>query len=355
MGRPRAKLDVLGESEEVFRQLKTEKDSRRWERLLAVSHGLKGELSLDEIAEAVGRRRATIQVWFNRYRRGGIEKLCAREGQTPGPRSRLHARAEKELRKKVAKGSFRRGEDARQWLKERFGIEASVGRVRYWLGKVGARLKVVRPRHPKRSESARFEFRTQLARKLLRAMREQIAPQDRKRPLRIWIADEARFGLQPTHRRAWVSRGARATKDSSIRYDWQYIWGALQVGGGGSEFFYTNKADCDVSADFLAQISNRDPGAIHIVIWDGAGFHPQAGDARIPDNVVLVRQPPYSPELNPVERLWDQLRDGLCNRKWLHLDHLLDAATKWLRQFWSDPSRIFSLVGDGWLLRQANA
>ncbi len=84
---------------------------------------------------------------------------------------------------------------------------------------------------------------------------------------------------------------------------------------GAGEFFYTNKADCDVSADFLAQISNRDPGAIHIVIWDGAGFHPQAGDARIPDNVVVVRQPPYSPELNPVERLWDQLRDGLCNRK----------------------------------------
>ncbi len=346
---------MQGESQEVLKRLKTEKIVKNRERLLAVSHGLEGKLDLDEIATAVGRSRATIQAWFDRYRSGGIELLLARVGRKPGPASRLHARAEKELRKKVAKGSFRRGEDARQWLKRHHGVEASVERVRFWLGKVGARLKVVRPRHPKSRESARFEFRTQLARKLLRAVREQTTPQNSKRPLRIWIADEARFGLQPTHRRAWVSRGARATKDSSIRYDWQYIWGALQVGGGGSEFFYTNKADCDVSADFLAQISNRDPGAIHIVIWDGAGFHPRAGDARIPDNVVVVRQPPYSPELNPVERLWDQLRDGLCNRQWRNLDHLLDAATRWLRQFWSDPSRIFSLVGNGWLLRQANA
>ena len=55
-----------------------------------------------------------------------------------------------------------------------------------------------------------------------------------KRPIRIWVSDEARFGLQPCLRRAWVTRGVRAHKSSSIRYEWQYIWGALQIGGGGS-------------------------------------------------------------------------------------------------------------------------
>lgn len=79
----------------------------------------------------------------------------------------------------------------------------------------------------------------------------------KKRPLRIWVVDEARFGLQPSLKRAWVTRGVRAHKSSLCRYDWQYIWGAIQVGGGGSEFFYSNKADTDMSGHFLKQISSN--------------------------------------------------------------------------------------------------
>ena len=221
------------------------------------------------------------------------------------------------------------------------------------MGKLGARLKVVRPRHPQSCDLKRHCFRTQLARQMLVALQER-GIQRNKRPLRIWVSDEARFGLQPSLRRAWVTRGVRAHKSSKCRYDWQYIWGALQIGGGGSEFLYTNKADGDVSAAFLQQISQRDPHAIHIMIWDGAPFHPHNKDARIPDNVVVLRQPPYSPELNPVEKLWDQLRDGLCNRSWKNLDDLLEAATAWLSDFWSDPRRIFSLIGQGWMLDQTN-
>ena len=228
------------------------------------------------------------------------------------------------------------------------------GTVRGWLGKLGARLKVVRPRHPNSSELKWFEFRNQLARQLYCALASNVAD-FRGRPLRLWVADEARFGLQPCHRRAWAKKGVRVHKDSRCRYDWQYIWAALQIGGGGSEFLYTNKADSDMSAVFLKQISLRDPMAVHAVVWDGAGFHPENGDPRIPSNVVVLRQPPYSPELNPVERLWDMLRDGLCNRSWQSLDDLLEAATRWLKDFWSEPSRVLSLVGDGWIRVQANA
>jgi transposase len=71
--------------------------------------------------------------------------------------------------------------------------------------------------------------------------------------------------------------------------------------------------------------------------------------------VAVLRQPPYSPEPNPVERLWDMLRDALCNRSWKSLDELLEAATRWLREFWNEPGRILSLVGDGWMRDQANA
>jgi len=239
-------------------------------------------------------------------------------------------------------------------IRKRFKVNRSVETVRRWMGKLGARLKVIRPRHPNSSEDKRQEFRNQLARLVFKELKDH-APDFKSRPIRLWVADEARFGLKPCHRRAWVKRGVRAHKDNRCRYDWQYIWGALQIGGGGSEFLYSNKADQDVSGHFLDQISRRDPMAVHVVIWDGAGFHPHNTDSRIPSNVVVVRQPPYSPELNPLEKLWDMLRAALCNRSWKSLDHLLEAATRWLRSFWEDPRRTYALIGQGWMLDQANA
>jgi transposase len=354
MARPRAKLDRLNQASEVAERLKNEPAGAARERLVAVTHGLEGEMSLAEIAALLGRSRATIQTWFDLYRTGGLERLCRRSDTKVGRKHGLGEKARKELQKKLAKGSFRRAADAQDWLEKRFAIKASTVTVRRWLGKLGARLKVVRPRHPNSSEEKRYEFRNQLARQMFGVLRENIAD-FRGRPVRIWVADEARFGLQPCHRRAWVARGVRAHKSSLCRYDWQYIWAALQVGGGGSEFLYTNRADKDLSGAFLEQIGQRDPGAVHVVIWDGAGFHPENGDSRIPGNVAVLRQPPYSPELNPVERLWDMLRDALCNRSWKSLDELLEAATGWLREFWNEPGRILSLVGDGWMRDQANA
>ena len=76
---------------------------------------------------------------------------------------------------------------------------------------------------------------------------------------------------------------------------------------------------------------------------------------RIAENMTVLKQPAYSPELNCVEKLWDMLGDGLCNRSWKSLDQLLEQATRWLKAFWEDPEHIRSLVGQGWLLDQANA
>ena len=354
MGRTRAKLDVLEQADLVATRLKNQPPGKDRERLLAVTHGMEGNLSLQAIADTLGRSRATIQTWFDLYREGGVERLCSRSTTKVGRKHGLGEKEEKELRKKLAKGSFRRGEDARDWIESRFGIKRSASTVRRWMGKLGAGLKVVRPRHPNSSDQKRREFKTGLARQMFTALRDH-SSDFRDRPLRIWVADEARIGLQPCLRRAWVTRGVRAHKNSLCRYDWQYVWGALQVGGGGSEFLYTNKADKDMSGAFLKQISERDPGAVHLVIWDGAGFHPENGDIRVPDNVVVLRQPPYSPELNPVEKLWDVLRDALCNRRWENLDEMLDAATRCLRGIWEQPKRVLSLVGDGWIRDQANA
>ena len=300
MGRRRQRLDMHDQCKAVMERLKCEPAGVIRERLLAVSLGLKGDLSLQQIANQMGRSRATIQTWFDNYRERGISGLLPSKAPR-GFSSALHERAQKELRKKLAKGSFRRAEDARIWLNRRFGIALSTNRVGVLLGKLGARLKVVRPRHPQSSEHKREHFRMQLARRMYSALRERHEGSSWKdKPVRVWIADEARFGLQPCLRRAWVTRGLRAHKNSRIRYQWQYIWSALEVDGSESVHLYTNKADTELSLHFLKQLGNSDPGSEHVVIWDGASFHPNLDHPELPENVTVLKQPSYSPELNSV-------------------------------------------------------
>jgi transposase len=69
--------------------------------------------------------------------------------------------------------------------------------------------------------------------------------------------------------------------------------------------------------------------------------------------VRLMAFPPYSPQLNPVEKLWDQLKDRLCNQPFTTLKSLEAVMTDFLRAFWQDARRVFGLIGDGWLLTQS--
>ena len=69
----------------------------------------------------------------------------------------------------------------------------------------------------------------------------------------------------------------------------------------------------------------------------------------------LLPLPPYSPELNPIEGLWDQLKDYLCNKVFASLRAVEAAITEFLRPFWENPERVRDLIGQGWLLAQAKA
>ena len=350
MARRREKLDTHDHAAQIPGLLEKEPAGIRRERLLAILAALEGEKSIAQIGKDLGRSQQSVSTWMRWFREGGLPGLLERPGQGNGRESDLTPRLRQELLKKVAKGSFRRAEDARQWLGRRAKRDFTLGVTYKYLKMCGASLKVPRPRNEKKNEAAAVSFKSTLARKI------HALGLPEGRPLRVWVSDEARIGLHPTLRKCWVRRGCRAHKNSKTRYDWRYVWGALQVGGGGSEFLYTDTASTEASLLFLRQISERDPLAIHVVVWDGAGFHPSGDHPGIPDNVRVLKQPPYSPELNAVEKLWDMLRDALCNRSWKGgIDEMMGAATRFLEGFWSDGRNVLSLVGDGWMRSQANA
>ena len=118
--------------------------------------------------------------------------------------------------------------------------------------------------------------------------------------MRLWVADEMRYGRLPITRRVWGVRGVRPVCPVHPRYEWAYVYGAAEVGGEARvEFLYGSTVDLQHSQLFLQQVGACEPGVTHVVIWDGAGFHPPDGAAGLPDNVRLLPFPPYSPEREP--------------------------------------------------------
>jgi transposase len=346
MARPRARLDTHGQVDAVAARLKGEPAGWRRERLLAVKFGLEGQLGLYEIAERLGRPRSVIQRWFDLFRQGGLERLL-QKGRGPGTPSRLTAEAAAALRQKLAAGTWRRAADAQRWLAETHGVVVGLAAVYKYLKRLGARLKVPRPCHEKHDPAAAEAFKATLGQKLT----DLKLPANR--PVRLWVADEMRYGLLPVTRRVWALRGVRAVAPVHPRYQWGYLFGALEVGGGGTHFCYCPTATLEMSQAFLHQLAAREPEAIHVVLWDGAGFHLDDGALEVPTNARLIGFPPYSPELNPVEKLWDQLKDRICNQPFRTLRALEAVLTDSLRAFWEDAQRVVSLIGDGWLLTQS--
>ena len=99
----------------------------------------------------------------------------------------------------------------------------------------------------------------------------------------------------------------------------------MEVVEGLAQFQFLPSVSLELSRGFLQQIAQSDPQAEHVVIWDQAGFHPRPADASLPARIHLLPLPPYSPELNPVEGLWDQTQDVTSNRHFADLDQLEEA------------------------------
>ncbi len=100
----------------------------------------------------------------------------------------------------------------------------------------------------------------------------------------------------------------------------------------------------------LAEISMQVAAGAHaVVVCDGAGWHHTGADLTVPDNISLLPIPPYSPELNPMENVWDYLRGNyLSHRVWQAYDAIVHACANAWRRLIGDPDRIRSIAHREW-------
>lgn len=348
MARTRKRIDIQGDAPKLLKLLETEAPGWRRERMLAIKLAMQ-ETPTQKVADDFDRSQATIQTWINKFRDKGLDGLLEKK-RGKGPKSRLTPEMAEAMAEQLKLGKWRTAHDAWNWLSENFELGNLKERVIYkYLEKCGGRLKATRPCNPKKDQAAEDEFRITLADKI-----EAFKLPETSR-VRLWVYDEMRYGLHPLTRKMWCLRGVRAIAPSRRRYDNGYLYGALEVDGDGSEFLLTPSLNKQWDSCFLKQISGNDPDSIHVVIGDGAGFHHRKGDQELPANVRIITLPAYSPELNPTEKLWDIVKDGICNQDWADLESLEEAIIKRIRPYWEDTKRIARLIGRGYLTNELNA
>ena len=171
-----------------------------------------------------------------------------------------------------------------------------------------------------------------------------------KVPIEIWHQDEARVGQQGTLTYVWAEKGSRPAALRDVRYKWAYLFGAVCADRGVGAALVMPRANIEAMNLHLAEISRSVAAGAHaLVVLDGAGWHQTGGNLRLPANISLLHLPPYSPELNPVENIWEYLRENqLSNRVYDSYDTIVDACCAAWNALIATPNRIRSIATRSW-------
>jgi len=170
------------------------------------------------------------------------------------------------------------------------------------------------------------------------------------KPIELWWQDEARVGQQGSLTHIWAGQGSRPAAPRDQRYDWAYIFGAVCPARGVGAALVLPEANAEAMNLHLAEISRQvSPGAHAVVVLDGAGWHQPGGRLHVPENLSLLHLPPYSPELNPVENIWQYIKQNfLSNRVYDGYDAIVDACCAAWNALMAMPERIRSIAERAW-------
>ena len=130
-------------------------------------------------------------------------------------------------------------------------------------------------------------------------------------------------------------------------YEWTYLYAALDPSSGESFSLYLPGMDSLCLEAFLERLGEAYADYHLVVVLDGAPSH-TSSQIVLPENVSLLALPSYSPELNPVERWFQEFRRALSNRTFETVELLQEALTKVLEPYWLDPVRLRGLTGFSW-------
>ncbi len=134
--------------------------------------------------------------------------------------------------------------------------------------------------------------------------------------------DEGRFGLKPVLGRAWYPKEIQPIQMVMPRYLNFYLYSAVNPMTGEEFTLFIPWVNTEMMNLYLAHLRCAIKKRKILLVWDQAGWH-RSKDLVVPEGIEIIPLPPYSPELNPAEKLWWWLRLHVCrNRFYAELEEI---------------------------------
>lgn len=144
----------------------------------------------------------------------------------------------------------------------------------------------------------------------------------------LYFQDESRFGLMTYMGRCLTARGVKPIVEYQHAFKNTYLYGSFSPINGDSFVYEIEGTTSEIFYSYLMAFSKYKPMELKIILIDNAGFH-SLKKYDIPENIILIRLPPYTPELNPSEKIWHYIKQYYKNKVFETLDNV----KKWLHNF----------------------
>lgn len=151
---------------------------------------------------------------------------------------------------------------------------------------------------------------------------------DSKTTVNLYFQDESRFGLKTHVGKCLTARGIKPIVKYQHAFKNTYLYGSFSPINGDSFIYEIEGTTSEIFYLYLKEFSKYKPKEIKVIIIDNAGFHSMK-KFNLPDNIILIRIPPYSPELNPSEKIWHYIKQHYKNTVFETLDNV----KSWLHNF----------------------
>lgn len=276
------------------------------------------------LAVIMGRSESTIHYWLQLYKTGGISKLLEEPPKTGRPKIldiEEIAKIQQELSNPEGFNSYK---EIQLWLSIGQDIEISYPTLnRIVRDELGGKLKVPRPIHEKQKPGIIKVFQDYFP-ELIKGLIDEIrGKKGNERSISYWFQDETRLGYRTESSRKITRAGVKPKQLLQWHYSCYYIYGLVAPVEGRSFFYEFSHFNSNCFGAFLKQFSQEYNQEVHIIQLDNAPVH-TAQKLIVPDNVILLFQPPYCPELNPIERVWLYIKQKLKNLFFTSLDDVKD-------------------------------
>jgi len=177
-----------------------------------------------------------------------------------------------------------------------------------------------------------------------------ILPFDPNAKIRLMFQDEAGFGRINKPKYCWCFPGLRPTVPCHHIREYRYVYGAAEPLTGESFFLIMPNCNTDCMNVFLEELSKSYPNDYILLSMDGASWHRSKG-LIIPENIRLFYLPPATPEMNPIEQIWKEIRKrGFRNEIFKTLDKVIDRLCDTICSL--NNHTVKSVTGRNWILER---